>query len=72
MHPSISYNQTRTDGACPDSYTLTRTWTATDNCGNSSSKSRSSPSSTRPNRAERLPAATVTVECLDDVRMRYP
>lgn len=32
---SIAYNgQTRTDGACPDSYSLRRQWTATDNCGN--------------------------------------
>lgn len=26
----------RTDGACPDSYTLTRTWVAQDSCGNTS------------------------------------
>jgi hypothetical protein len=30
----IAYSQTRTDGDCPYNYTLTRIWTATDNCGN--------------------------------------
>ncbi|MEO1410040.1 MAG: hypothetical protein AAFW73_09150 [Bacteroidota bacterium] len=29
-----SFSETRTDGDCPDRYTLTRTWTATDDCGN--------------------------------------
>ena len=31
----IVYTEVRTDGNCPDNYTLTRTWVATDNCGNS-------------------------------------
>ena len=35
---TISFNETRADGACFDVYTLTRTWTATDNCGNTETK----------------------------------
>jgi streptogramin lyase len=31
----IAFAETRTDGPCVDSYTLTRTWTAVDDCGNS-------------------------------------
>ena len=29
-----TFAEIRTGGVCDDSYTLTRTWTATDNCGN--------------------------------------
>ena len=30
---TVTYDgETRVDGSCADSYTLTRTWTATDNC----------------------------------------
>jgi len=32
--PAIALEETRTDGACEDSYVLVRTWTATDACGN--------------------------------------
>jgi len=30
----IEFSEERTNGDCEDSFTLTRTWTATDNCGN--------------------------------------
>jgi large repetitive protein len=35
--PTVSMTESRTNGACASSYTLTRVWTATDSCGNSSS-----------------------------------
>ncbi len=30
---TITFNEVRNDGSCPNSYSLTRTWTATDACG---------------------------------------
>ncbi|MBK8721379.1 MAG: DUF11 domain-containing protein [Saprospiraceae bacterium] len=33
---SITYNQDKANGNCTDSYVLTRTWIATDNCNNNS------------------------------------
>jgi hypothetical protein len=32
--PDLVLSESTTPGACPQSYTLTRRWTATDNCGN--------------------------------------
>ncbi len=39
-NPVLSFNDVRTPGSCPAEYSLTRTWTATDACGNSSSASQ--------------------------------
>ena len=36
--PSITFTEARTNGPCDDTYTLTRTWIATDRCLNSSSE----------------------------------
>lgn len=33
----IQFEETRSNGSCVDNYTLTRTWIATDDCGNSAS-----------------------------------
>ncbi|MFC2173111.1 hypothetical protein ACFLU6_10835, partial [Acidobacteriota bacterium] len=38
--PVFTLNETRTDGRCEDSYTLTRIWAAVDSCGNEASDSR--------------------------------
>ncbi len=38
--PSIAFSETRTDGSCVSEYTLTRTWTATDECLNAFSESQ--------------------------------
>ncbi|MBK7174969.1 MAG: hypothetical protein IPH84_17480 [Bacteroidales bacterium] len=32
--------ETQTPGACPDAYTITRTWKAVDNCGNEATASQ--------------------------------
>lgn len=38
--PEVTYSETRTNGSCANSYTLTRSWMATDDCGNTKSASQ--------------------------------
>ena len=49
-NPSVRLDEAKTVGVCSQSYTLIRTWTATDACGNQSSKHRRSRSGTRQRR----------------------
>jgi hypothetical protein len=64
---TVVFSEVRTDGSCPDTYTLTRTWTATDNCGNSITHVQviSVEDTTAPVWDQVMPA-DITVEC-DDV-----
>jgi len=60
-------SDTRTDGDCPNSFTITRTWTFTDECGNTSSVSQTiNVDDTTAPEAPQAPA-DVTVECADDI-----
>ena len=71
LTPTITMTQTTTAGSCPQRYTLTRTWTATDDCGNSSSCSQViTVQDTQP------PVITcpqwIAVQCLADVPAANP
>ncbi|MCQ0113155.1 hypothetical protein, partial [Zhouia amylolytica] len=64
---SVTYNEVRTDGACPNAYTLTRTWIATDECGNNTEHIQTI--TVQDTTAPVAPAAPVdvTVECTDEI-----
>lgn len=38
--PTLTSNDVRTNGSCPQAYSVTRTWTASDHCGNSTAASQ--------------------------------
>ncbi|MBI3836288.1 MAG: HYR domain-containing protein [Planctomycetes bacterium] len=60
---SVALSETRTGGACPNAYILTRTWTSTDACGNTSTaKQIVTVGDSSPPSLVGVPA-DVTVEC---------
>ncbi|MBC8884404.1 hypothetical protein H9X57_16590 [Flavobacterium piscinae] len=60
----VSYKETRTDGNCPSNYTLVRTWTAMDECGNTTvhTQTITVQDTSAPAFVEELPM-DMTVEC---------
>ncbi len=65
---TVTFSETRTDGDCPNSYLLIRTWTATDATGNSITHSQSLTveDKTPPEFVEALPG-NQTVACALDI-----
>ncbi|MDO7173258.1 gliding motility-associated C-terminal domain-containing protein, partial [Mariniflexile sp. AS56] len=63
--PSISYEDVKTNGNCSGTYTITRTWKATDACGNEATANQiiSTSDTTAPEFAEDALPGDITVEC---------
>src|SRR5690606_39506316 len=70
---TVTFSETRTDGVCPFTYTLTRTWVAEDECGLQTTHTQtiSVEDTTPPEFVEELPA-DVTVECDEIDEMPAP
>ena len=61
---NVTVNDVKTNGSCPNSYSIARTWTATDECGLTTAHTQiiTIQDTTRPEFVETLPSDT-TVEC---------
>ncbi|SFZ91470.1 gliding motility-associated C-terminal domain-containing protein [Flaviramulus basaltis] len=63
--PIVAFNDVRTDGACSGTYTITRTWTATDACGNIATANQiiSTSDTTAPDFDQTTLPEDIVVEC---------
>ena len=63
--PVVTFSDIRTDGPCPGTYAITRTWTATDACGNIATADQivSTSDTTPPDFVETELPQDITVEC---------
>jgi len=68
--PVVTYSDVETPGSCPQEKTITRTWTATDACGNSSSCAQTITVQDTTAPVISCPD-DFTVECEDDVPAAY-
>lgn len=63
-NPQVTLSQNTAPGTCPQNSTITRTWTATDNCGNSTQHTQTiAIRDLTPPTLNGLPAATLTISC---------
>ena len=62
---TVTYNEVRTDGSCPNTYTLRRTWTATDDCNNQASATQVITVQDIVPPVITLPSEPLTMECFD-------
>jgi HYR domain-containing protein len=63
MAVEVTFNESIQNGTCPDNFSISRTWTATDNCGNQSAASQTiQVNDTTPPVLSGVPA-NLTVEC---------